>query len=1168
MKRSSCTSLLALLVTALGVVVPSRSFSEDIDLFVGATASSTVASTPNVLFIIDNSANWSSANQHWVGGVKQGQSELRALRTVVGEATDNVNAGLMLFTEGSGTNFNGGYVRYAIRQMTATNKSALQELIGDQNCVNGPNSLNGTPNCIFRNFDAAAEKVGTSKNDYSATLFEAFKYFGGHTSPAHALDNVAGTPVDASHFGAIRYGGNPDPKSDPGAFNPASQTTTYSPPILSTDSCAKNYIVFIGNGFPGLDSPGSLLSGVGGNTAQLAMPQFSTNSTVVNTTIGNACGTGNNENQRLSNCTANIPQSLKDANPADTYTCLAGTGVVDATACPGNNTLKYSVQASKTVITVTPTGQYAVPASNVARYADEWTKYLISTDVSAALNQQNVKTYTIDVFKDQQDANESALLFSMAKAGGGQYYQATSESDIINAMRDILIQIQAENSVFAAAALPVSATNRAQNENQVFFGMFRPTNDATPRWYGNLKRYQVGVDSTGSLFTADKDGQNAISAATGFFTPCADSFWTVDSGPYWYFAGNAPGQCTSATTSVYSDLPDGAQVEKGGAGEVLRRGNNPTASAPFTVNRNMYTCTTSASCPAGTGLHMVDFNATNVSQIELGVTDATTQQNIVNYTYGNDVWNETAAISPSTTAPRPSIHGDIVHARPLPVNYNSTSTDTYGVVAYYGTNDGTFRAVHTTDGKELWSFIAPEHHSKLRRLSDNGPRVLYPGSTDTAALPKDYFFDGTAGLYQNADNSKIWIFPTQRRGGRMMYAFDVTCTTTTNCPPTTPVLKWRLGCPNLTNDTGCGLYTVNSAGATVYTGSVYTSIGETWSVPNVARIKGYNSGNSPVIVTGGGYDACEDTDSPTPPCSSAKGRKVYVIDADTGTLIRSFDTVRSVPADVALMDRDFDGMVDHAYVADTGGNLYRLDFVDPTNPPTTLTSTNWQMHKIATVASGSGRKFLFPPSVLFAGTGSQAKAYLAIGSGDRERPLVTNYPYLTPIANRFYLFVDLFTDTDSEDSNAISLDGSLLASNPDSSTCITPSATSRGWRMDLPGTGEQTVTSALIAGGRIVFNTHRAVPSTGSMCTANLGEARGYNVGLLCGTNFSVVYTGIGLAISPVQGTVTLPSGRVQTFVLGGTTSPSSHTPFSPGKVAPAITQKRSRIYWYNHGDK
>src|SRR5215210_8320842 len=84
--------------------------AEDIDLFASAAP---VASggRPNVLIVLDNSANWSAANQHWPGGVKQGQSELRALRTVLSEITDDVNIGIMMFTPGTGTNKNGAYVR-------------------------------------------------------------------------------------------------------------------------------------------------------------------------------------------------------------------------------------------------------------------------------------------------------------------------------------------------------------------------------------------------------------------------------------------------------------------------------------------------------------------------------------------------------------------------------------------------------------------------------------------------------------------------------------------------------------------------------------------------------------------------------------------------------------------------------------------------------------------------------------------------------------------------------------------------------------------------------------------------------------------------------------------------------------------------------------------------
>jgi len=173
------------LALALGTALPSSVNAEDIDLFVGSSPA-IAANRPNVLIVIDNSANWSAASQGWAGGVKQGQSELRALRTVIGELTGSINVGLMLFTPGSGSNKDGAYVRYHVRQMAAANQTALQELIGDGSCLDGSNSLNGTPNCLFKNFDSSTEKVGTAKTDYSAGLFEAFKYFGGYTSPANA----------------------------------------------------------------------------------------------------------------------------------------------------------------------------------------------------------------------------------------------------------------------------------------------------------------------------------------------------------------------------------------------------------------------------------------------------------------------------------------------------------------------------------------------------------------------------------------------------------------------------------------------------------------------------------------------------------------------------------------------------------------------------------------------------------------------------------------------------------------------------------------------------------------------------------------------------------------------------------------------------------------------
>ena len=1151
----------AALASALCVAPWNHAVAEDIDLFVGAAAS---AQNPNVLVIIDNSANWNSASQQWVGAggespFKQGQSELRALRTVAGELNDKINLGLMLFTPGQGSNADGGYVRFHIRQMTPTNKAGLQELIGTSTCTNGPNSLNGTPNCIFNNF-SGAEQAATADTDYGATLFEAFKYFGGYTSPAHAHDDVAGTPIDtvagpsATHFGPVRFGGNPDAKTDSFAFtNPF---TTYGPPISATNSCAKNYIIFIGNGFPAQDKSQTVLSNVGGDTSQLAMPVLSTSSQTIKT-IGTSCGTGGNSNLRVSNCTANIPQSLKNAFPADSYACVQSSETVDTVACPGANDRKFDVQSTKNEITVTPTGTLALPSANDARMADEWAKFLFTTDVNPALGQQNAKTYTIDVFKDAQDARQTALLFNMAKVGGGKYFQATSEEDIVNAIREILINIQSLSSVFASASLPINATNRSQNENQVFIGMFRPDAKASPRWYGNLKRYQIGLFGTETKL-ADKDGQDAVNEVTGFIKPCATSFWTSESGNYWSFSPDSAGLCTLASTGVFSDAPDGSNVEKGAAAEVVRKGNNPpvTDTAPTNaVARTLYTCGSTSTCKYNQTPDA--FDDTIVSQAALGAADAFEHKDLVDFVRGVDVNDDN--VNNSYVDVRPSIHGDVAHSRPLPVNYGGST----GVVVYYGANDGALRAVRGSDGKELWAFIAPEHHAKLGRLKEQSPLIMYPNMVAPFPTPlpqrKDYFFDGSAGLFQNADDSKIWIFPSMRRGGRMLYGFDVT-------NPELPQIKWRAGCPNLANDTGC---TVG-----------YENIGQTWSIPSAALVRGFHD-IDPVIIVGGGYDACEDADNATPACSSPKGSNVYVINAETGALIRTFGTGgsgaigRSVAGDITLVDRNFDGYVDHGYFADTGGGLYRIDFVDPaTLAP--KTSSDWALTKLAQT-SGAGRKFLYAPAALAA----SGRVLLTIGSGDRERPLIGNYPYVEQVQNRAYMFIDLFATTGLP----VNLDDPTKMDDFTTGTVCgqTTSAGSNGWFFDLnAGRGEQTVTASSIFGGLVFFSTNRPDPPTVSdSCKNNLGEARGYAVNVLnasgaadtqslCGGTRSQTFVGGGLPPSPVTGTVSVGGGGAPVTVMfgGANRGGGVSTTLNPQRVTPTITQRRSRVYWYIDVDR
>jgi len=396
-----------------------------------------------------------------------------------------------------------------------------------------------------------------------------------------------------------------------------------------------------------------------------------------------------------------------------------------------------------------------------------------------------------------------------------------------------------------------------------------------------------------------------------------------------------------------------------------------------------------------------------------------------------------------------------------------------------------------------------------------------------------------------------------RRGGRMIYSFDVTNSNPSLSVANPVAFKWRAGCPDLTDDSNC---TTGMSG-----------IGQTWSTPAPLPVKGYSTTNH-VLVMGGGYDNCEDADTSAPSCGGGKGHVVYVFDADTGAFVKSFSTAGSVIADISYVDVDNDGFVDFGYVLDTRGNVYRINFSDPaTNAP--WASASWTIQRIA-YTSGGGRKFQWAPSLFPSG----GKVYVAFASGDREHPLASNYPYLTSVTNRLYVYVDdmVTTDTNLDDT-------SVMSNFSAATTCDTPGInstanTDTGWFMDFPERGEQAVTSAVIAGGMVTVSTNRPIPPAAGTCSTALGEARGYWVNLSnasgamnvpgnCGGDRYATFVGGGLPPSPVIGTV--PIDGVPTTVLIGAIQRQggASSPIAPQKMRPTVPSTRKLHYWKNSGD-
>jgi len=1058
--RKLMASVLTLLAGACALSTSVR--ADDIDIFLGGQGNTVNA--PNIIFVIDNSDNWSSAAQHWPDAPTQGQAEVAAINTELNaiKSTTPANVGLVMLSSYSGSGgtpgAGGGYVRFAVRDMTvAVNKTALH------NILMGSNSSTG----IYNNITDPNEKMtGQSSKDEGAAFYEIYKYLSG-LAPYTGTFSSSSPPAKQNQY--VDVAGNLGPGLDrlTGAGQGmlsgfAINGGTYQSPINTSNPCAATYIIYIAN---------------------------NTSSSPPNS------------------------QSAYEPSVANVSPALAATSGQDT-------------------------------------WLDEWTYFLNTNGVVVPSGNNNgaVITYVLDAYNAQNNAGYSNSLIAAAKMGGGKYFQVSSQAAITGALATIFSEIQAVNSTFASASLPVNTTNRSQNLNQVFIPMFRPDPQSRPLWVGNLKEYQVVSLSAGTIDLGDNSSPpiNAVNLNTGFLTPCAQSFWTTDSGTYWQsdiFDPLAKGTCPKTVTSFskWSDAPDGPIVEKGGVAEVVRKGNNPptTNTTPtWAVNRTIYTL------PNLTSTSLTAFTSTT-----LGATTA--NQALANFMRGQDVNDENN--NGNATEVRPSLHGDEIHSRPTPVDYGAT-----GVVVYYGSNDGMLRAVNANTGAELWAFVAPEFYTSntpFTRLMNDSPQISYPsmpaGITPTP-IAKDYYFDGSIGQYQTANNSSVWIYPSMRRGGRTVYAFDVTT-------PTSPSVKWKIGCPYPQgNNTGC------TAGM--------TGIGQTWSTPAAATsVLGYTG---PVVIMGGGYDTCEDANTATPTCTSPQGAAVYVIDANTGAIVKTFSTTRSVVGDVALIAVANAAVVDHAYAADTGGNIYRIDFASSVS--------NWVINQVA-YTTGSGRKFLYGPALLSASGGN---VYLALGSGDREHPLQSQYPY-GGVTNRFYVYLDNLMST-----SATNLDGSLMydytilpgGSVGTTTSCSTPGVlpggTMKGWFMNLNqyGTGEQTVSSALIAGGAVAFSTNRPIAATAGTC-ANLGQALGYWVNLFnasgaigvpgatCGGSRASVFVGGGLPSSPVMANVIV--GGMSMTVTFGTAQQAGRvsSPQAPNQVKAAIVPTRKKLYWKSSGE-
>jgi type IV pilus assembly protein PilY1 len=504
--------------------------------------------------------------------------------------------------------------------------------------------------------------------------------------------------------------------------------------------------------------------------------------------------------------------------------------------------------------------------------------------------------------------------------------------------------------------------------------------------------------------------------------------------------------------SYWSVLADGNDVRNGGTASQMGLPRNVYAfSGPGTI------------LTSGNLLHE---NNTNFTTNDLGITSVpnatTVRDTLLKWGRGVDVRDDDG--DGLYTDARQQM-GDPIHSQPVIVNY--TTTDSAVLVA---TNHGYLHSFDPVTGTENFAIMPKELMSNL-----------YDLYRDSSTYSHIYGLDGDMVLRTVGNNKYLYV--GMRRGGRNYYAFDITS-------KTSPSLVFKI-----------------EGGSTNF-----AKLGQTWSKPTITKIRvGATAKN--VLIFGGGYD--EDQDSKSLRSADNVGNAVFVVDADTGQLIWSASNSGanfnlpamqySIPARISVIDRDNDGFADHMYVADTGGQLFRLDIHNGESLADLV--TGGLMADFGGNTAADNRRFYYGPDVTEISLGTEHYYAVALGSGFRAHPLnsvIEDHFYMIKDTGVFTLDVNgdySLPTTALSTASLYDATNHLLTSSDTTVQQVEANQFSQlsGWMLRLDAGGEKVLASPLILDYQIIFTTYLPATASKSSCAPPSGNSRAYLVELING---------------------------------------------------------------------
>ena len=622
--------------------------------------------------------------------------------------------------------------------------------------------------------------------------------------------------------------------------------------------------------------------------------------------------------------------------------------------------------------------------------------------------------------------------------GQGGWYSGNSSADVVKSVNDFINNLGSNipSVTTGTPTIPNDELNPSVLQKYAYYPQFQPTPAKSFQlWLGNLKKYNV--NSSGRL--TDASSQLIVDNKGALITERVD-LWAPDFNEA--VADNDINTTGSKLNRFMGGVKSKLNLRADTSNNTNRKllTNRVTSGANFVASSNVLTTVTldylnTASTDSKRGYLMAllgyDVDPTTTAGMAL-----ITKANLIGTAKPAEL-RQVGAVMHSAPVLLTS-QGKITYDNSTSVLGSTLRSD----YVLFGTTQGLLQVVDAATGVEKFAFVPNEMIENQKEaflkpdVASSGLGQMFYGVDGQWTVYSEYVLNSsgqmTVGTGLNSEKGKQRVYGGLRMGGRGYYGLNLD----------------NIESPQL-------MFNINPDGAAANTPLSF--MGQSWSKPAIGWVR-WGKTKRLVMFVGGGYDAGgDDGNAKTGGVkgtyagyegdaynqgSNGRGAGVYMFDATTGELLwwssskatsssattnagtiglNDANMKYSVVSEIKTVDRDADGLIDHLYFGDLGGQVFRVDL---DNKAATLGAFA-KSRRILNLSQTDGQapRFYEPPAFSIYDSAGKTFAVLSIGSGNRSKPL---QEYTVGTTGRNYDAIYNIYDKDVTKSNLYSIADSAL----------------------------------------------------------------------------------------------------------------------------------------------